>query len=147
MNKIIVGLIVVLLAGGGIAAVNFFFSSSFSQPPFLELENSPQQKTALGRYVTYSSSVFEEAKDKKRVYFFHAVWCPTCKVVNEAFQNQEDKIPEDVVIFKTDYDRYTELKNRFAITYQHTFVQVDAQGNEIAKWNGGDIDRLIQNLK
>ena len=29
-----------------------------------------------------------------------------------------------------------ELKQKYGITTQHTFVQVDADGNEVAKWTG-----------
>jgi hypothetical protein len=48
---------------------------------------------------------------------------------------------------KTDYDSNNELKKKYGVTYQHTFVQIDSNGNMITKWNGGDIDTLKQNLK
>lgn len=99
------------------------------------------------RYVDYSSEAFAEANESKRVYFFHASWCPTCKVANEEFSSNGDSIPEDIVLFKTDYDSSSELKKRYAVTYQHTFVQVDENGNEITKWNGGGIAELSKNTK
>lgn len=98
-------------------------------------------------YLDYSQSVFDSYSDKKRVYFFHATWCPTCKAANTAFMQNIGQIPEDVVVFKTDYDGETNLKQQFGITYQHTFVQVDSRGNEVSKWNGGDINALLSNLK
>ncbi len=99
--------------------------------------------TTTGQYIDYSASAYEATYDKKRVLYFHATWCPTCKVTHEEFLANPDKIPNDVVLLKTDYDTERELKQKYGITYQHTFVQVDASGNEINKWNGGGIDKLI----
>jgi thiol-disulfide isomerase/thioredoxin len=100
-----------------------------------------------GAYVPYSEVRFRDAADKKRVYFFHAGWCPTCRSANKAFEDNLDRIPADVVVFKTDYDTSGELKQRYAVTYQHTFVLVDQEGNQVRKWSGGDIDELIENTK
>lgn len=105
-------------------------------------------KTQTGaRYIDYTKEAFDTAFGSKRVIFFHAKWCPTCKAANIAFTSNVSQIPEGVVIFKTDYDTESELKKKYGITYQHTFVQVDTSGNELAKWNGGDIKELILNLK
>jgi len=99
------------------------------------------------RYVQYTPEKFEQSKSKKRVYFFHAAWCPTCKIANEEFNSNSASIPENIILFKTDYDTESELKQKFGITYQHTFVQVDEEGNEITKWNGGGLSELIANVK
>jgi len=99
------------------------------------------------RYVVYSKSAFDAASGKKRVLFFHAPWCPTCRPADAAFQKDAALIPEGVVLFKTDYDTSTDLKNKYSITYQHTFVQVDSNGNEVSKWNGGGITELTANIK
>jgi thioredoxin 1 len=56
-------------------------------------------------------------------------------------------LPADVVVFKTDYDTEKELKKKYGITYQHTFVLVDNEGNSIKKWNGGGVKELIEELK
>lgn len=100
-----------------------------------------------GEYKTYSQAAYASASNEKRVLFFHATWCPTCKAANAAFTSRPDDIPSGVVILKTDYDTETALKQKYGITYQHTFVQVDAEGNELAKWNGGDIDLLVSKLQ
>lgn len=99
------------------------------------------------RYIAYSQASFDAAAGKKRVLFFHAPWCPTCRPADAAFQKDAALIPENVVLFKTDYDTSDVLKKKYRITYQHTFVQVDASGNEVAKWNGGQLDELIANVK
>lgn len=99
-----------------------------------------------GSYIPYSAQAYADASNQKRVLFFHATWCPTCKTANEEFTSKIQEIPSNVVILKTDYDKESELKRKYGITYQHTFVQVDEQGNEITKWSGGDIQELKNNL-
>jgi len=105
------------------------------------------QTMESSRYQEYSSQKFAQASDKKRVYFFYAAWCPTCRPANEEFMANKDKIPEDVVLFRTNYDTENTLKDKYNITYQHTFVQVDENGNEVAKWNGGGLTELINNVR
>lgn len=103
--------------------------------------------TADSRYVGYSQVSFDAAAGKKRVLFFHAPWCPTCKPADAAFQKDAALIPENVVLFKTDYDTSFDLKKKYGVTYQHTFVQVDAKGNEVTKWNGGQLAELTANIQ
>lgn len=90
---------------------------------------------AKGSYETYAPEKLAWAKDGKVILFFHAPWCPTCKVADEGIR--AGAMPDGVHILKTDYDTYTALKQKYGVTYQHTFVQVDASGNQIAKWSGG----------
>ena len=40
-----------------------------------------------------------------------------------------------------------DLAKKYGITYQHTFVQIDSQGKEVTKWNGGQTDELAANIK
>ncbi|NCS87109.1 hypothetical protein CO050_00135 [Candidatus Roizmanbacteria bacterium CG_4_9_14_0_2_um_filter_38_17] len=55
----------------------------------------------------------------------------------QSVQTNFGKIPSDVTILKTDYDTATDLKAKYNITMQDSFVQVDNEGNEISKWNSG----------
>ena len=149
MNKtvlLVVGLVLVL--GGGIY---FFNQGQMTNSPSaydVEATITPGGEDFKGsRYLTYSQTNYDNSVGKKRVFYFHAVWCPTCKVANEEFNRSLDKIPEDVVLLKTDYDTEKELKKKYNITYQHTFVLVDDEGNELKKWNGGGIEELISNTK
>lgn len=103
--------------------------------------------STAGTYMAYSAANYENNRDKKRVLFFHATWCPTCKAANIEFENNLSKIPSDVVLLKTDYDSQTELKKKYSITYQHTFVLVDGDGNALKKWNGGGINELVVNTR
>lgn len=101
------------------------------------------------RYITYSPQAIAQATENggKAILFFHATWCPTCRAANEDILSRLDEIPSNITIIKTDYDTYDELKRKYNITYQHTFVQVDSQGNEITTWNGGDVDEILRNTR
>lgn len=100
-----------------------------------------------GRYVSYSQEAFDNASGKKRILFFHAPWCPTCRPADAEFTLKKDTIPMGAILFKTDYDTSTELKKKYNVTYQHTFVQVDGTGYPLTTWNGGGIDDLLSNIK
>ncbi len=41
-----------------------------------------------------------------------------------------------MVIVSVDFDSETDLKRQYGVTLQHTFVQIDSDGNEVAKWSG-----------
>lgn len=169
-NKLLIPLIIVIAAIGGVAFYMITASTSQDQTSTMSQdvnnaagtieEGSGQMVDAAdnpimmddqsdesnsSRYVAYSTQAYDQAVGKKRVFFFHASWCPTCKVANTEFEANTGNIPQDVVLFKTDYDSQSALKQKYNITYQHTFVLVDSQGNELAKWNGGGIDELVQN--
>lgn len=104
---------------------------------------APESST---QYIVYSPEAYEAASSKKRVLFFHAAWCPTCKIANEAFMQNAASLPEDVVVFKVDYDTEMELKKKYGITYQHTFVLVDDEGEAVTKWNGGGVEMVTEKV-
>ena len=87
-----------------------------------------------GSYSDYDQSKLANASTGKVVLFFHAPWCPTCRDANLNFENSAT--PEGLTLLKVDYDSSNELKKKYGVTYQHTFVQVDKDGNLLKKWNG-----------
>lgn len=104
-------------------------------------------------YVQYSKEVFESSVSSRRVLFFYASWCPTCIPADAAFSANSGMIPDDVTLIRVNYNdpetdqEEKDLARKYGITYQHTFVQIDSAGKEIAKWNGGQIDELLSNLR
>ena len=114
-----------------------------------ETNNAMMDKKIAGIYTDYSAEALQKAtaNNGKAVLFFWAAWCPNCKAANADFTAHTDQIPEGVTILKTNYDTEKMLKTKYGVTYQHTFVQIDAQGNAITKWSGGGIADLIKNLK
>lgn len=90
----------------------------------------------VGSYEAYAPEKLARAESGAVVLFFHASWCPSCRGLNADIEANLSTIPEGVSILKVDYDKETELKKKYGVTYQHTLVQVDAQGNQIKKWSG-----------
>ncbi len=105
------------------------------------------------RYVEYSKASFDKAGNNRRVLYFYASWCPTCKPADADLEANKDRIPNDVTVIRVNYNdpetdqEEKELAKKYGITYQHTFVQIDSQGNEVTKWNGGKTEDLIAKIK
>jgi len=90
-----------------------------------------------GLYEPYAASKIAMASESKDVVlFFRASWCPFCKVVDADIKTNLKAIPSSLVILDVDYDNSADLKKKYGVTMQHTFVQVDAQGALIKKWSG-----------
>lgn len=68
------------------------------------------------------------------VLFFHADWCPTCRAADEALAGSS--VPDGLTVVKVDFDGEQDLRSRYGVTLQHTFVQVDPDGEELARWSG-----------
>lgn len=114
------------------------------------MEQSAMKKSA---YVPYTEEALEAAKESRRVLFFYANWCPFCKDADADFAQNMAKLPENVTVLRVNYsDTETDetekaLAKRYGITYQHSFVQIDAEGKVLASWNGGGTDMLVANIK
>lgn len=148
MNKNLSVLIIVLiiLIGGGL-----FIANPKVQKPTEEAVT--QKEPVSTSYVSYSKDVLERATDKRRVLFFYANWCPICRPADADFKTNSNRIPEDVTVIRVNYNdsdtdqEEKDLAKKYGITYQHTFVQIDDEGQEIKKWNGGKLDELLENLQ
>lgn len=168
-NKMIIGVVVVatLLIGGALilgrgssdsknSGVNNQTQSddaSSIRDVSTDSENSDDLMVKdTSRYVEYFDGVLEEHSDKRRFLFFYASWCPTCRPLDADLRAQGDRIPDDVVIVRVNYndpdtdDAEDALAQKYDVTYQHTFVEIDTEGNEVKKWNGGQLDELLSRL-
>jgi thiol-disulfide isomerase/thioredoxin len=96
-------------------------------------ESSMMQK---GSYEAYSVSKLALAEKGDVVLFFRATWCPMCKALDGDIKANASSIPAGVTILDVNYDAETALKQKYGVTYQHTLVQVDANGVQLAKWSG-----------
>ncbi|OGG17093.1 hypothetical protein A3D77_05780 [Candidatus Gottesmanbacteria bacterium RIFCSPHIGHO2_02_FULL_39_11] len=119
----------------------------------MEEDKLTDDKIAGSRYVQYSKSALDSASSNRRVLFFYASWCPTCKPADASFTQNASKIPEDVTLIRVNYNdpetdqEEKDLAKKYGITYQHTFVQIDSTDKEVMKWNGGQINGLLANIK
>ncbi len=95
-------------------------------------------------YVDYSAEGVKNTNGDK-VLFFHASWCGSCKGASKKIA--EAQTSTGLTVFKVDYDSNDDLRKMYDVTSQHTFVQVNKEGNMIAKWSGSkNIDGIKSNL-
>jgi thioredoxin 1 len=92
---------------------------------------STANETVGGVYENYSEDKIQRAANGDVVIFFHASWCSTCKVADSNINDNLDQIPSDLTILKADYDSSTDLRQKYGVTTQHTFVKVDESGNKV----------------
>lgn len=141
-----------------IVIMGFFVSTQSSMSPTKIPTNSQVKKESLSEnkienYIPYNPDSFLATANKRRVLFFYASWCVTCKPANANFQQNANLIPSDVAVFRVNYndsdtDSFEkELAKKYQVTYQHTFVQVDKNGIVVTKWNGGQVKDLLQKIK
>ena len=78
------------------------------------------------------AATFHESGDV--VLFFNASWCPTCQSTVQSLD--ADGVPAGLTVVSVDYDSATDLRKQYGVTVQHTFVQVDEAGAELAKFTG-----------
>lgn len=99
-------------------------------------------------YLDYSVENLAANASGKNIIFFKASWCPTCKAVDSDIIANSSKIPAGVNIMKADYDTSTELKKKYGVTQQHTFIVVDKDGNQISKNTGAPtLDAVLALVK
>ncbi|MBY0539374.1 thioredoxin family protein [Patescibacteria group bacterium] len=103
---------------------------------------------SAGSYEAYAPEKLAKAQNGDVVLFFRAAWCPTCRALDADIRANLGAIPANVTILDVNYDDSTALKQKYGVTYQHTFVQVDANGNQIAKWTKSPtLASLVSNIK
>lgn len=166
-NFQILALVLIIILLGGVGYVLFgrgpveapTLSESVNQNGDLNdggnMDEGKQEMGSLdgSRYVAYTPEELENGSGSRRVLFFYANWCPTCRPANKQFSENESQIPQDVIVYRVNYNddetdqAEKDLARQYTVTYQHTYVQIDSKGNEVTKWNGGGLDELLRNLQ
>lgn len=106
-----------------------------------------QAQPVAGAYLTQSEYEASAANysGSNVVLFFNASWCSTCKVARDNFEASLSQIPEDMTLVVVDFDDSESLRVKYGVTIQHTFVQVDDNGELLKKWSGSTtIPELIE---
>lgn len=98
-------------------------------------DNKNKYEEAFGNniwYKEYSTELIKNNSSKNIVLFFHANWCSTC----QAFEKKvlSEKIPEDILILKIDFDTENELRKKYNILTQTSFVLIDSNWNLLKRW-------------
>lgn len=163
-KKIIIGVIVLVVVLGGLYKVtrnssdNKMMEKKMQDEKVMKQDAIKKDEAVMvkddsmmikgGQYMAYDSSKLVFAKEGKVVLFFNASWCPTCKAVDADIKASLSDIPADTLILSVDYDTSKDLKVKYGVTTQHTFVQVDAKGDALNKWVGGDtLEKVLSNVQ
>lgn len=83
--------------------------------------------TATPVYAAYKDDVIGNGESS--VLFFYASWCPFCKENDKILGKAYSEGAAHRSTYKIDYDTATELKRRFGIVTQDTFVLIDGNGD------------------
>jgi len=168
MNKnigIVIGIIVLVVAGGVYISMNSESDTAMMQKNnenavelsaqdkvMAEKKEELQDKEVMmkaGSYEAYAPEKVALASSTHAVVlFFRASWCPTCRAADADIKANLSKIPESLTILDVNYDDSAALKQKYGVTYQHTFTQVDKDGNLIKKWSGSPtLSALVAEVK
>lgn len=139
MNKklliIVIGLILIICAAFGYVAWQNAKTETSEPEPTTETSQTEQPKpaanAATGSYVDYSEEKLAQTSGT-RLLFFHAPWCPQCRALESSIKSSD--IPQEVTIFKVDYDSNQALRQKYGVKIQTTVVKIDDQGNEVKKF-------------
>jgi thiol-disulfide isomerase/thioredoxin len=129
---IIISILVLALAGAFAYVVIMRPTRTENTPaaPTQPNTQQPSEPAAKGTYTPYSESALSAAKGRK-LLFFHAGWCPQCRSIEQGILR--GTVPDGMTIFKVDYDSNVALKQKYGVTLQTTFVEVDENGEAIKK--------------
>ncbi|HCI04242.1 MAG: thioredoxin family protein [Candidatus Peribacteraceae bacterium] len=96
-------------------------------------------KASAAEYKDFSGGVIGNGEES--VLFFRATWCPSCVKEDKNLKSlypSQDMLP----IYKVDYDSNMDLRKRFGVNMQHTFVRLDKKGNVVKVLPGPTSDAL-----
>lgn len=121
--------------------------SSQTESSDMPLEEERSHSTH-GSYVTLADYTAnpEKYSENRKVHFFHASWCPNCQAIDKTLTQDDSNIPAGVTIIKTDFDKETDLRQKYGVTLQYTFVEVDKDGNELKQWSAPTINDVYEEL-
>ena len=138
-----------LLSGLGVGITMLLLSScafvgpveTTTEPDNSIADNPVSSESAgenAGAYISFGSyeSAAEQYADTNVVLFFNAVWCSTCKLAKDNLEASQSEITQDLTIVLVDFDDSIELRKKYGVTVQHTFVQIDSAGDAVGKWSG-----------
>ena len=129
-------------------------ADAVDQPPAVDSDpgaNEPPADSSdqlpAGRYIDYQTQgQLDGLASSDRWLNFHADWCPFCQALDKNINENLEQIPDGVVIVKVDFDDNQDLRVRYGVTRQTVIIQIDAQGNEITRFNGYGINATLDNL-
>ena len=126
--------IIVVIAGGLTYLLMREPNPGANVPPQVVEKTEPSvadsQELMPGSYRLYSPELVAGTKGTK-ILFFYAAWCPQCRELDS--QIAAGPLPNNVTIFKVDYDENQALRQKYGVQLQTTLVTIDDDGNLVQK--------------
>lgn len=104
---------------------------------------------AASQVLTFESEaqLADLAANGTTVVFFYAAWCPNCRATVTELNARWDEVRPGLTLVIADYDKEQALKAKYGVTYQDTFVLLDASGAGVDLWNSGGVNGLNAHTK
>lgn len=120
-------------------------SASSSAAPTTTASPEASPATGPGVQITYANYQKDPSKyaNTDVVLFFSAPWCSSCQAAHESLE--QSGVPTGLTVVDVDYDSEQDLRQKYGVTTQHTFVQIDEDGAEVTKFTGAVSGEDIQN--
>lgn len=143
MNKrvLIIVLALAVVIGGSVAAYAALGSGNQSEAPAIPVAEAPVAEApettegttgvTAGVYEEYSDTAIANAEGTT-LLFFHAPWCPQCRAVESDILAQG--VPAGVTIIKVDFDSRQDVRQKYDVNQQTTFIKLDGSGNEVQRF-------------
>lgn len=98
------------------------------------------QAVESGKFVSYTDTLSQELIETgtPQVIFFHANWCSWCREREKEILENISALPDNTKILKADFDKEIDLRQKYSVTTQDTFIFVDEQGESTLK-NGASL--------
>lgn len=96
-----------------------------------------------GKFVAYTDALAQTLAEtaSPHVIFFHANWCSWCREREKEILENIEALPENTKILKADFDEALDLRTKYGVTTQDTFIFVDSQGQPTLK-NGASLTTI-----
>ena len=110
---------------------------------------TPAATFSASGYQAYTFDRMSEAKNgQKVVLFFYSKTSTTSQAVDANIRANVASIPSDTLILEVYADESPVLSSWYGITSTPSFVQIDAKGQAVAKWNTSTtLADILANIK
>lgn len=96
-------------------------------------------------YLNYDEKLIKDF-DWRIILEFYANWCSTCKSFDKSLEDYD--LPEDILILKVDFDNSEELRKKYSVLTQSTFVEINNNWDILNRFIAiSNINDLIERLK
>lgn len=132
---------------GTVSALHFLQPDKTRAQAEIKASPTPTPTLINQGYEWYTPDTLAQAQAKGRTFLlFWVPWCSSCSALDVELERRSAELPPDVTVLKINMDHDKSLLSKYGVTIQHTLVEIDAQGNEVQKWVGGDFNTLTTHL-